>query len=335
MTEFDEPLFDFGIFPLSNEGPRVEIANPSDHCHTTLLPCLNCNGNEWDADEQRGDCVCLCCGFCDGGVLVHQPTSADFKSAAKSRTSVVQENARDAALGFGKGGTSLGAKSRSGRERPYRRTRYHRDLIRSWSHQDTPIGPDDWEFITRHWSYKEEKAGRSGHIPTEEELRISAGRTIPGCITPTKGDIRRLLRLCDESRLRQHSFVKTYLKKWMQIRRRLSGFSGTSRFSSDAFLHMLLEELPMVEGAFREVVQNRLKRRSFPHFNMMVHRLMELHGVEDMAEDFPEPVTDKALRKNYFYWWMICRHLGWPFLCNEAKIVRSVLRRYRKWKRYQ
>lgn len=313
---------------------------------TALQQCPNCLGNDWECDEHRGDLVCQCCGFCDGGLLVSVPTGFDKQQAIAIGETIPQQSTRDAAFNSLQSSVHsrravVRAPSKRRRNcRPshnsYKRIVYFRERISQWLMEEPEIDEGDWEQICA--SYLDvgiRKYGRAPTIPTTTELRESKGRLVPGAMPLTKSDVRSILSACDaviSSDIDDKEgprFIRRYFEKWIKIRWRLTGFAGTNRFVSGSLVEMILEDFPRVEQGFRMAVQPKYGRKAMS-YNEFTRRLMELYSMEDLNEDFPSLKTDRARKRSYLYWWHICKYQRWPFLCNENKILKAVTKAIRK-----
>ena len=79
--------------------------------------------------------------------------------------------------------------------------------------------------------------------------------------------------------------------------------------------------MPRLEEAFNRTVKLHTKRKSFPHYNTIIHHVMQLYNSEDMAQDLPLAKTRRARRANEAYWFQMCGYLKWPYL-TEAEILK-------------
>lgn len=265
-------------------------------------------------------------------------THADQQRAFEEGTFLPQENVRDVALDFGAHGHT-NRRRRRPTSSEYRRITYARQRIRQWAGLDPVVPAEDWDKIVSVYREHGKRRGTDVVVPTGRQLRIARGKPIPGCTVLTKPEIRSLLHACDAVEAErlgevldelgledEHSFTRRYLKQWIFIRWKLSGYGGTGHEAGHAVIELLLDDFPRVEEAFRQAVQSRLPRKSLLPYNDVFGRLLQLHGLEELRGDFPALRTRRARKKSLICWWFICMYWGWPFLEDESKILQHVLK---------
>jgi hypothetical protein len=334
MDSFDsDPLSmpDFSTWG-QDEGFGIECMDIGDAGYNPLGKCDNCGRDDWDVDERGGDLVCVGCGLCVPGVAVHQLSRTDKQQAYESGAMVCEENVRDAAFGF-----CPASPVRRGRSRgAYKRATYLRQRLAQWCMSDPPIDRDDWRSIVQVWQdFCLLAYGTVPVVPSPFQLRTGRGRAVKGAIVPTKEQIRSVLDTCDTLDTDRYDeegeespkrcFLRRYRKRWLSIRWRLSGYKTLSQDMAPDFMELLTDDFPRVEQAFNAVVRERFHRKAI-NYNEAIRHLMELYSLEDLDEDFPRLRTRRARKRSFFHWWHICKYLEWPFLCNESKILRSVMK---------
>lgn len=325
--DFFATLMEFRDFPLRNEGVAVDNYVPDFMGDSGLPDCENCNGNNWDCAGDRGDLVCHSCGFCLGGIAISVRDRADNGVGGCQTDGMVHQGIRDAALVGCEAPVGLHAKRRG----QYSRQNYLREKFRQWCMAEPPIGPEDWKLIERAYcNYADTTIRIAYFIPTGEQLRRAKGKPIPGCIVLRKEDIRCILHDCDALRRQSYdwkcdpeerkkpSFVTRFLEKWITIRWRFSGQGSLFATAPTDLSDVLLENFSSLQQAFVNTVQAEKIRKTFPSYNTVISRLMEMHGFTESAADLHLLNTKRARRKFEICWWNFCRYLRWPYLSKET-----------------
>ena len=326
-SDIFEALNQLDIFPFDDVGFVPDAGPEPSPPHTVLEPCPNCDGNDWDCDEHRGDVLCLCCGYCDPGIMVNVATNSDRERALSEGTFLMEEDVRVVALNLGETRPSHRGGVRKRRRSQYKRTTYLRERISQWFMSEPDIPEDDWETIVGVFAERFPDA----YFPIPADLTHSRGVRIKGTARLDKEAIRSLLHACDalttpswaDPRRPRH-FTTRYLEKWLSIRWKLTGQATTSRHAPAILLDLFMDDFARVEQAFRQTIQHTMRRKSFPFYNDVIHKLFALYTFEDLADDFPRLKTRRAQRKSNIYWWHICKYLRWPYLTKEPHILRYV-----------
>ena len=72
-----------------------------------------------------------------------------------------------------------------------------------------------------------------------------------------------------------------------------------------------MEELfGMVVAYFNRFV----KKKTFPLYNYVIARLLDLYGREDLAVDFPPSKNKKQRRALNNFWKALCTFYSWPYI---------------------
>lgn len=197
----------------------------------------------------------------------------------------------------------------------YKRQYYLRERLRQWFMSETPIPAFDWAII--ELTYSRESGVR---IPTPRELRVARGFPIEGLPILSKDNIRSLLRNCDALN-NEKRFLSKYLEKWLTIRWRFCGKATKANHGTNNLLQDICYAFSRAEQAFSKI--SHLKRKSFPSYNGVIARILELNGCAELTEDFPPMRTRRARKKFELYWWEICKQSQWPYLYKE-KLLKQV-----------
>lgn len=327
-----DPQLFCDILP-DNEGLCDAVPSFDSAGYHSGQKCTNCGANDWTREEQRGDMVCVSCGLCDGGIFVAPPPHANEQQTATPRRVDQRKSDGGVSNNSPTGNRVRRRISRRAKSANYKRYTYLKQRLSQWHMADPDIDPDSWEFISEQFlDFVLRTHGWMPHIPSTTELRECHGIQIEHTFCLDKRGVRSILNACDAIILadtdseQPPTYTRRFLKKWVSIRWKFSGVQGTSRYTSPVFLELLCEDFQKVERAFEIVIQHRFKRKAMC-YNEFINRLMELHRFGDLAKDFPPLNTSRAKQRTYIYWWHICKYLQWPFLCNESKILKYIMKK--------
>ena len=295
-----------------------------------MLPCPNCQGDDWQLDDLNCFLVCGGCGLADDTWAPNGLSGEDIKTAG--RYVPIESLPSTRALAELPPTTSR-------RQRrstiPYQREAYWRKLLKRWGLEDDPIGEEDWARIVG--SFVELFGGR---VPTADEVRRANGRRIADTVELTKEDVRRICLHCDarvraelaeiqpdftgmakfliEEQAKPH-FNQKYVPRWFHIRWRLCGLKSAASKASPDLPEAIHRDLRTVRRAF-EMLQVHMGRKAFP-FNTFFRYLLVLNRHSNLAEDFPAMKTSKGIRQAEACLWLVCKYLKWPYLSDKAAIL--------------
>lgn len=309
------------IPPRKNEGFRVDPA-PAAMAGLWFShgPCHVCNHHIWLVDAARGDYVCRGCGAVQDGVRIGC-TSVKEREQAYSQGHLVR-NEHLAAIG------EPGPCKRS-RSAPYKRITYFSERISQWAQCEPEIPEDDWHWILdayNEWCFTNK--GRYPRVlPTPAQLRTTSVQ-IPGTFLLTKEEVRSLLVLVEtrdysqfidfeDDRPKVGHYVKKYYEKWLTIRWRLSGERSMACEVPDWVFAELKSMFQALQPAFWQCIYDTSSRKSFPSYNFVICRLLDLLGFSECNVDFPCLKTDAKRKKLQEYWHRICKFMQWPYINSQ------------------
>jgi hypothetical protein len=328
-------LFDFSLFNF-DRGPGHASEIIPEHPPTPVPSghgnCAVCGADDWDLDEARGDLRCVSCGLCVDFRAVHSTSFAAQAKLVETGGIVEQESLRCVAFG----GDQITVRRRPRKRNKYQRKEYLKERFNQWFLQEPEISGDDWLVI--EWQFDEwckQTHGRRFPKPSGRELARGKGIPHKGCLILSKADVRAVLHNCDLVKEEDYPwplekpaknyFKKKYLERWLTIRWRFSGQGSTSRYVASELVELLYGDFDKLEEAHR-ILAPKFGRKSFPNYNTIIYRVLELYNCEFLAEDFPPLRTRKAARKIEILWWHYCKYLRWPYISDKADILKRYLK---------
>lgn len=202
---------------------------------------------------------------------------------------------------------------------------YFRERVKQWFLSESPIFTSDWTIIERSFVAFCVERKLEPKIPDGTELRACRGTRIEGCVLLEKEDVRSLLRAC-ESLMPGSCFVTRFLEKWLTIRWRFSGQQSTAKDAPAQLVQMLISDFDKLDGAFLILTENNGKY-SFPCYNSVIIKLLQLYNLSHLAADFPALTTARAQKKFEIWWWRFCKVLKWPYISKDARFVERWLKK--------
>jgi len=316
------PDFGADFLALCGGFPKNEVAGHF---------CVNCGGNDWQADIEAGYLCCMECGYCDSDIRLHQTSRGDDRARYEAGEALVVENpdylAPMPAPVAPKRRCSPAkllreAKNeRKRRKRPsagYKRTVYFNERMAQWALVEPDIPLHDWDEIDACFVEFMRNKGLRAVIPTVEQLREARGSRIDACYQLTKEEISLILQSADTVKPTDHYFEiergyfkRRYLEKWLRIRWH---FCGKGTYFAELPVWVVPDLRSMfhaLQPAFYNVVYDRQNRKSFPSYNFGICRLLDLCNQSHACSDFPMLKTKAKRRRLNEYWWNMCHFMQW------------------------
>ena len=305
MDIFDDPL-NLVFFEEQDGALRV-----SGHFSGLFGPesvdrCDSCGGTRFSRAQLGADLVCDICGLILGGKFL--PGSSGGFVPSKEPFECPPVQARVVCCPS----FSYAGKQISGRQV------YFRERVKQWFLSESPIFAADWAVIEQSFVAFCLERKREPKIPDGAELRGCGGRRIEGCVLLEKEDVRSLLRACES--VKENNFVTKFLEKWLTIRWRFSGQQSTAKDAPDQLVDMLISDFDKLDAAFISLTKTDPKR-SFPCYNSVISKLLQLYNLNHLAADFPALATPRARKKFEVWWWKLCQKLKWPYISKDARFV--------------
>lgn len=257
--------------------------------------CSYCNKGPIVEDFERGCSVCLACGCC--GEIVYmddrklidydeRPIAVEKYAPERAAKSIVKRQAFAVV---------------HGKKQGYKPDTYFNEKIAQWRGLEPRIPDSDRKAIATAWLKR---------LDADPELICD------------KAVIRDVLLDCDRELLAAKYtpyFVKKYLEKWLTIREMLDLKESMGVFVPESAVHDLRRLFAQIKVPVETKIKGVNGRRSFPNYNFVFRRLLELIGLRDAVVDFP-PLKTKPKRHNLEAMWrVICAENGWPYINTDAE----------------
>lgn len=268
----------------------------------------SCDHDDWYVDVERGMRVCVC-GLCEAGVFINQHSFRERADAFRDDHRLLDEDPRWVGGYEDAAGTGVGASVT-----PYQHEMYFDVRLRHWAMQERKIAGEAWESIVEEF----QRRYPSATIPTTEQLS-GAREPIEGAVVLTKPDVHAILLACDTTeqkaifRSTETKFVRRFLRRWLSIRFRLSGKSSTYHKCPVWMLELVKERFPKVLTFFSSHYQSK-SHITFPSYDFVIRRLLDLCGGGEYAVDFDVARSEKKRWALNAFWLAVCKFYWWPYI---------------------